>query len=254
MKISKFEWMYMKYFILIFILFAVVSCQKSQLDDCVTSYGPVQTRTYPLKGFNRININDQFEVELVQDSLNRIEITAGRNMFDGFVKDVSADSVLNIRDDNTCNWVRNYGHRYKAVVHCGSIKYLLLSDNSSVSNRDTLFVKSLGLEYRTMADSKLNIKCTSGIVTTTLFTAGNVTLTGYAQIFVGYMYDVSILDARGLMSPYCYGFNSSPSPMYLNSSYELGYHIFYSGDIYYTGNPFNSFDGKISGTGRILKL
>lgn len=238
---------------LVLLLISLVGCKKSQLDDCVTSKGPEQSRTFNLSPFNKLIINDQFDVYLIQDSTYRIDITAGRNMFDGFGYAVK-DSTLELSDNNTCNWVRDYGHKYKVTIHCKDLKHIILNDNATLSNKDSLFINSLGMEQRSMADSKLNICCRIGLVTVTLYTAGNLTLTGYSQIFVGYMYDVSSLDARGLKSPYCFGFNSSPSDMYLNSSYQFGYNIYYSGNIFYTGNPFVVGKGEVSGSGKLIKL
>ena len=88
------------------ILLMFLSC--SNVSDCTKSSGELTTRIYDDFIFDKILVFKGINLRIIQSSNYRIEVQAGVNLID----DISVTVVngqLQLRDNTTCNWVRDYG-------------------------------------------------------------------------------------------------------------------------------------------------
>ena len=71
-----------------------MACNKESAPDFLSSFGKVVTIEKKLQTFNRVFIQDEFDVELIQDSQNRIEISYGENVVDKISAEVMEGELI----------------------------------------------------------------------------------------------------------------------------------------------------------------
>ena len=83
--------------ILILCVFAAFSCNKEGAPDIFKKTGEIVIVSRTLGSYTDVLIRDEFDVELIQDSQDKIESTFGKNVIDS----VKFDFKLNKRSKNT---------------------------------------------------------------------------------------------------------------------------------------------------------
>jgi hypothetical protein len=111
----------------VFLLF--ISCSKPS--DCIESTGAIITKDFDAKDFNKIYVHKGIGLVITQGTAFKVVVETGENLMDDISVTVS-DSTLVLRDNTTCNWVREYGHT-TIFVTTPSLDYL---DINSRTERD----------------------------------------------------------------------------------------------------------------------
>src|SRR6185436_10689371 len=118
------EVMRQSYLFIILFLFMFSSCKKENMCDCFKSTGSTFTEKRVLGDFDQLEVNDNIDVVLVEDTLNYAEVEAGKNLID--LIDTKIDNnQLNIANRNTCNWVRSYKKEITVTVHFKQLKQIV---------------------------------------------------------------------------------------------------------------------------------
>lgn len=92
------------YILLIVLIFA---CDSENASDCFQKTGKIIQDEVTLVAFNKILVNRDIEL-IVKEGAQKVVIETGENL----VNDITAvvvDNQLILTDNNTCNYVRNYG-------------------------------------------------------------------------------------------------------------------------------------------------
>ena len=89
------------------ILFFLISgC--SATDDCVKSSGEMISKEIEVPDFDKIIVYNGISLVITQGENYKIELKTGSNLIDDITINVS-DGILFLKDNTTCNWVRDYG-------------------------------------------------------------------------------------------------------------------------------------------------
>jgi hypothetical protein len=90
------------------LLFLATAC--SGLDDCVKSSGAMATKSVDLQGqtFSKIIVNRGIALVVAQGSEYSVTVKAGQNLVDDIQVSIE-NQMLNLKDNTTCNWTREYG-------------------------------------------------------------------------------------------------------------------------------------------------
>ena len=110
--------------VFILFLFLVSSCNKENAPDIIKSTGKETSQVRNLDAFKKIVVLDEFDIELVYDSVNKVEITFGKNLIDNVLSEVN-NGILTFENGNKFNWVRKLGQRIKVKLHCYEIDVLV---------------------------------------------------------------------------------------------------------------------------------
>src|SRR3954465_11217106 len=102
----------MKFFrisILVFLssLIFFSSCKKENRCDCIKRTGDIVTEIRSLKAFDRLQVEENVNVFLTQDSIQEVKVEAGEHLI-SLVETAIVDGTLTIRNKNKCNWARAY--------------------------------------------------------------------------------------------------------------------------------------------------
>ncbi len=94
------------YYIIVVFLFA--SCNGENAPDCFQKTGTISREVVELPDFSKITIFENVSVILKQGDASKVEIETGKNLRKEVTAMVEGDRLI-IRDDNNCNFVRDYG-------------------------------------------------------------------------------------------------------------------------------------------------
>lgn len=237
---------------LVFLLLISFACNKENAPDCIKSTGEIVRQERQTAYFHSIELHDNVNLVLNQSSGQKLVVEAGENLVGKITSEVTADSVLVIRNENTCNWVRSYEkpvNVYLDFVDLKSIEYRSVGD---VTNLDTLRLDSLNIDVREGAgtiDLKINVPlCRASLH----YGTSDIKLSGIAGLCVVYASGLGLIDNRNLDTRILYINNRSSNDVYIRVATTLGATIENIGNIYYYGNPAVSLNR--TGTGNLIKL
>jgi len=100
-------------FICVAISFLLVSCEKPS--DCFESTGDIITKDFDVSNFNAIYVHKGIEMIITQGSEFKVQVKTGENLM-GDISVVVENNALILRDNTTCNWVREYGQTKVYVI------------------------------------------------------------------------------------------------------------------------------------------
>lgn len=126
-----------KIFIFIFFLYSFNGCKKPTERSCFKTSGKTISKFVHKGYFNILKLHPYVNYELLQDSLNYIEISCGENLFPFIEVDVN-DSVLTIKNKNTCRFLRGYDKEVKAKIHLKSLFNIYFDGTGSLISLDTI--------------------------------------------------------------------------------------------------------------------
>lgn len=95
---------------LIYILAIIIffSCNSENASDCFQTTGLIIQQEVTVSSFNKILVNRDIELIIKQGATQKIIIETGKNLIND-VEAVVLDEKLILTDNNSCNYVRNYG-------------------------------------------------------------------------------------------------------------------------------------------------
>lgn len=244
-----------KWFYMALAFMATASCEKRQMDDCITSLGPERTITREVPSFHQIKLTDKFDVVLVQDDSlpESVTLTGGMNLFDGIDTKVK-DGVLVIEDKNTCNFVRSFKERVKVVIRLRKIDRIEIHSVVKITTRGALKLNNLDIFHMGLEDVALHLDVSDEVYIQSI-NSGALNLTGNSKILKGSIEEISILDARFLACEQVLIDNHSRLDCYVNATRVLYVKIYNDGNIWYVQEPSELKEVNVrKGNGDLLKL
>jgi hypothetical protein len=232
-------------------LSAVSSCKKSGT-NCFTNTGDIITESRPVSDFDTIIARENADIILTQDSINSIEVEAGRNIING-ITTVIENRQLMIGNTNICNWVRSYDKPLNVHVHVKNLRKIYYLSAGNITSTNFLTPDSFMLDvWGGCGSIILSLNVNTGYIYEHLGTA-DITIKGriiYNSVVAG---DFGPLDLREVSTDFTYVTNSGTNDCFINSSKFLDATILSIGNIYYTGDP-DTVRAHISGTGRLIEF
>lgn len=190
--------------------------------------------------FSIIELSDNVDLYLNQDSVCSVRIEAGENLMGGIITAYSAGK-LSISNENSCNWVRNMENPVKVFVSLPLLKQLLYRGYGNIVTEDTLRMHELVID---VFDGSGSLDFLIRNTTTRLNVHEGVTdvnLHGRSGVCYIYNNGIGPVDALDLSTNITFITNHSVGNSYIQVNENLEAKIDYDGDIYYRGNPDNIY-------------
>ena len=244
----------MKYLTLIItVLLFASSCKKGTVTNCFNNTGEIINQEREIESFKNILLKDNVNLILKKSETTSIRVEAGSNIISGIVTDVVKNGVLEIRNDNSCNWIRSFDspiNVYLNYVDIDTLEYRSIGDITTI---DTIITDSLWINVMEGAGQiKMNLDVVR-LYCSLHYGTADIILSGKCGLSYIYSASFGLIDLIDLNTDLVYVNNRSSNDIYLNAKIHLGATIENIGNIYYTGNPETiSFD-KI-GEGELIKL
>jgi hypothetical protein len=240
--------------IYLFLLGGFFACKKENATDCFKSNGSEITIQKDLGPFSEIVVSDKIDLTVNQGSEFKVEVTAGENIIDNISVE-KRKSVLEINNNNKCNFVRGYKRRVLVTVTVPFIRKVINNGVGTVRFgndfvQDTLFVRA-----ENSGDVHVHGKFVK--LQTSSHGNGDIYLNGSCDTLYVYMFGTNFLKAENLkINHYTFVETISIGDCSINapSGGILDCNLWRSGNIYYSGDPavINNFsDG--SAKGKLIK-
>ncbi len=118
------------YYILVFII--CIACSSENANDCFQASGSIIETTFPVSGFTKIRIEGEVSLIIKQGAVQEVLVETGENLLNDVYVGVEGETLV-IRDENTCNLVRDYGIT-KAFVTTPNINELRNSSTYDITS------------------------------------------------------------------------------------------------------------------------
>lgn len=94
------------FYIILVLLF--ISCSAEKSPDCFKSSGDIVQQEIAVPPFSKILVWDRTKLFIQQGEEYHVVVTSGENLIDNVQVSV-VEGKLEIHNNNSCNWVRDYG-------------------------------------------------------------------------------------------------------------------------------------------------
>ncbi len=136
-----------KIFLLFVIFIAINSCSKPS--QCVESTGANITKSFD-GSFEKVTAYKGIELIISQGAQCKVLVQTGENLMSNI--EVSfADNMLTLKDNTTCNWVREYGQT-KVFITAPNITDIICKTERNISSNGVLTFPILRLNSMDLSD------------------------------------------------------------------------------------------------------
>lgn len=243
----------MKQLLILFAVLAFLSaCKKPEDRKCWKFTGDETTVEYPLEAFSRMKLHPHLAYEIIQDSLNKIEITGGKNLVNLIDFSVT-NGLLEISNKNKCSFLRNAKKELVVRIHLTEISNIHYEGSEYLNSVGTIKSDYFVLSVRDGA-GPVNLKMQSIIIDADISHGwGDYTLSGetkFARISArsnGFCdtYGLNVIDS-------IYVASDTPGTMKVKADgIPLRGFSKSSGDILYIGTP-SVISVLCTGTGEVV--
>ena len=94
------------FYIICFLL--ITSCDKDNVNDCFQTSGAIIQKEFVVSAFTKILVNKDVELILKEGVTQKVVVETGKNLLND-VEVLVAENKLILTDNNSCNYVRDYG-------------------------------------------------------------------------------------------------------------------------------------------------
>ncbi|MGK0253353.1 MAG: hypothetical protein ACI9OE_000822 [Mariniflexile sp.] len=229
----------MKKIIFILVLILLFSCNSENAGDCFQTTGAIVQQEVTVSSFDKILVNRDIEL-IIKDGLEqKVIIESGKNLLND-VEAVVVDGKLILTDNNSCNYVRNYGVT-KVFITSPNITEIRSSTQYDVRSEGVLTYPSLTIlaeDYSapgTFTNGNFRLEIDNNSFNVVFNNISNGFISGKTNnLNVTLASGTSRFEAQNLVAQNVAIWNRSSNDMILN--------------------PQLSITGKISGTGDVICL
>ncbi len=241
----------MKYVIPILII-VLLGCKKSEDQSCFKSVGGLTTKEIELESFNKLYMGPHLKYVLVQDTVNKVILHGGKNLLN-FIETSIEGNQLSVRNNNKCNFLRDYDKIVTVEIHLKKIINILFEGTHEV-----LCPKTINSDYMTLVirdgAGELNLDINAyELWTTVTYGWGNFNIIGdvnYLNLNIrsngfGNVYNLNVNDSLHVIS------NTTEVLKVNANGCQFKPQTFSAGDIWYIGSP-TSIGFNAYGTGQLI--
>jgi len=229
------------------------SCQDKEGFGCFKSTGDIITEERYTSFFDTIELQNNVNLFLTYDTLQTsIIVEAGENLIDK-ISCISEANKLVIKNDNSCNWTRDYSIPVNVHIRMPDLSGLIYRGSGDIHCQNSFVIDSIQVDIREGAGS---IALDLTTLSTEIFVhegTADVTVMGSTWIIYLSNNGFGPVDCLGLESQFVFMRNSSPNHCYIYAGKSLNVEISNIGDVFYTGNP-EKINTSISSSGRLIKM
>ncbi|MGB5419884.1 head GIN domain-containing protein [Algibacter sp.] len=114
----------------------IIACDKEDAGDCFQKTGNIIEKEVTVASFDKILVNRDIELIIKEGATQSLIIETGQNLMNDVIAEV-VDGRLTLTDNNTCNYVRDYGVT-KVYIISPNITEIRSSTQYSVSSDGVL--------------------------------------------------------------------------------------------------------------------
>jgi hypothetical protein len=159
--------------ILLIICFS--ACKKENRCDCIKRTGTIITETRQINGFDKIYVEENVAIFIIQDSIFEVKVEAGENIVP-LIKTEVINGTLFISNKNRCNWTRSYKKPINVFIKMPVIKYITSDGTSDIKSLNTITTDDFDVQTKNSGNIELTVN--NSKVTSHMHGSGDLILHG----------------------------------------------------------------------------
>ncbi|WP_340154714.1 head GIN domain-containing protein [uncultured Winogradskyella sp.] len=223
-------------YVLVLPLFA---CNSEEVNDCFQTSGEIIEQEIAVSSFSRILVNRDIELIVKSAPDYKVVVETGENL----ISDVSAviiDNQLILTDNNSCNYVRDYGIT-KVYIEAPNLTEIRTSSQYEISSIGVLDYDALTL---------LSEDFNGG----SEFTIGDFRLTVDSNTLNVVSNNLSFFYIDGIVEALSVGFYSGVGRFEGENLIAQNVNVFHRSSNDVVVNPQQSLTGELRGTGNLISV
>ena len=124
-------------FFFLIIPFLFSSCKKPSDRSCYKMTGDIINKIIPLGSFSQLDLGPYIQYELIQDTANFIEISAGKNLMNFISSEIETGNLV-IKNNNKCRFLRYKKEKVTAKIHFTTLNSIFYHGSEPLISKDTL--------------------------------------------------------------------------------------------------------------------
>ncbi|WP_418604517.1 head GIN domain-containing protein [Hwangdonia sp.] len=229
----------MKKLIYISILFLIFACDSENANDCFQKMGSLIQKEITVDAFDKILVNRDIELIVKEGPTQKVSIETGENLLNDVTATV-VDGKLTLTDNNSCNYVRDYGVT-KVYITSPNLTEIRSSTQYDVRSDGVLSYPNLTVlseDYSapdTFTNGNFRLQIDNNTFTLVFNNLSNCFISGKTNsLNITFAAGTSRFEGRDLIAQQVGIWNRSSNDMIVN--------------------PQQSIKGKISGTGNVIAV
>ncbi|WP_299125047.1 head GIN domain-containing protein [uncultured Winogradskyella sp.] len=223
-------------YIFVVLLFA---CNSEDANDCFQTSGEIIQQEMDVSSFERIFVNRDIELIIKEAPNYKVTIETGENLINDVKVEVIGDRLI-LTDNNTCNYVRDYGIT-KIYVDTPNLTEIKTSSQYEVSSDGILSFESLDLISE---DFNEDVE----------FTVGDFRLTVACENINIASNNISFFYLEGTVTNLFIGFYAGSGRFEGENLVAQNVNIYHRGSNDMVVNPQQSLSGELRGTGNLISV
>lgn len=242
----------------LFILFLpfIFSCKKATERTCWKGTGTTSDTTIFVQDFSKLTLNENITYELIQDSLNKIEIIGGKNLLPFIKVEKLSNGMLSISNTNKCNFLRYKSQNVKVKIHFRALSYITYRGTEDLISADTLTFTDFQFFMVDGGGSiHLKLNVSNSLLGYVSHGAGDFHLEGNAHKATLNVMTLGSCDTRKLTVSNALSIVSNANaPCFINAdNTNLKVEITGQGNVYFQGDPTSLLFNRV-GAGDLIQL
>lgn len=229
-----------KYNIVIVLMVLCLSCNSEDAPDCFQLAGTIIQREIELPSFSKIRIEQNASLLIKQGPVQQVILETGENLYPDVAVYVEGD-VLVVRDNNSCNYVRDFGLT-KAIVTTPNISEIRNGSSFEVRGEGVLAFDDLELESNTTGGFA-DIRKSGDFIMTVQAKRFRINANGLSGFYINGTADLASITFQ------------DESPRFEGADFMVDtLQIFQRSANTMIVNPIQIIEGKILGTGDVISV
>jgi len=213
----------------------LVACDRDSSFDCIQKAGTIIKEEIPITPFEKVLVNRDIQLSIEEGQTFKVVLETGENLINDIDVKVTGDQ-LQLTDNNTCNFIRDYGIT-KVFVTAPNLTEIRTSSQYTVSSVGTLNYESLKLlsedsvapDLFTVGDFNLDIKTNQLDIISNNISSFYISGTT-ESLFVGFYAGIGRFEGENLIAEQVSIFHRGSNDMIVHAVESL------SGELRGTGN------------------
>jgi hypothetical protein len=217
------------------IIFLHDSCKKP---GCFEDAGPEVIVQRNTGSFHRIDLFDDVDVVLTQDTIESIKVVAAKNI-EPNIYIQNENGTLIIKNNTTCKWLRSPAEKPKAYVNVKMLDYINYSGSGNITSSNTIIANTISF-YSATGAGNIDISLEAKLVNATVeYESADFIFHGKADVCYCYANSRGTLgfkdfEVKRLIIGY-----AGNRDVTVNATEIIEATIYHAGNIYYKGSPSN---------------
>ena len=233
------------------LLIGYSGCNKEGV--CVSTTGKTVTESREVSPFNCIDIFDNINLILTQDSTKYgIVVEAGENLIAGISTEID-NGMLILKNNNSCNWLRSFEVPVNVYLTYSYLDTIVFQASGNIECTNTWTADSI---YVNIIEGAGDIDLDLHVARSTVhirYGTVSVKMTGKSGVTFISSKGYGPVHAEDLSSKFTYIYTFSPNDVFVYAQEELGVEIANIGNVYYKGKP-KVIESNIYGGGKLMEL